>query len=309
MPKDRPDVVIIFSHYLYPKVFFEKLKAIATTGLGSRRTTWAIDVHDNFKSFFGFINFKFIARFADRIVAVSRFTASQMHESCDSRILVCQRGLDPVQDKREEGVARKNFGIAMDAAPRVGIVGRLDPEKNHSVVGDAALRAKSKPILVVRGEVSEANAQFGESVLATLREKLGERFVYEGKVPRSEALRNIDVLVVGNSAEPMGRTVLEAMQLGVLTIVPDQGGASELVDHKLNGLKYKANDSESLASMIDFACLNSELTNQMVSRAKLEIEIESLLISYGQIVHEFMISSQLLGRADDEKNVNKYKRS
>jgi glycosyltransferase involved in cell wall biosynthesis len=306
LPSDTPRVVIIFSHYLYPKVIFEKAKKIMRLSRAREDIIWAIDVHDNFKSLLGVLNFKFFTRFADRIIAVSHFTARQLHRSSLSKVLVLYRGVE--LDYNSQDLSSVKASSTKKSGHRVGIVGRLDPEKNHLMVAKAILKSQSNPFLVVRGAGSSGYLNYADALLDNLGSTLGNRLIFEGKVSRDKALDNLDLLVVGNASEPMGRTVLEAMSKGVLAVVPDRGGASELVEDRLNGLKYKADNPDSLAEVIDFAFENDELLRLMTLRAQAELQMESMLSTYGENVHNFVFSKEFMVALQENLHT-KHKRS
>jgi glycosyltransferase involved in cell wall biosynthesis len=267
---------------------------------------WAIDVHDNLKSLLGVLNFKFFTRFADRIIAVSNFTARQLHRSSLSKVLVLYRGVE--LDYNSQDLSSVKASSTKKSGHREGIVGSLDSEKNHLMVAKAILKSQSNPFLVVRGAGSSGNLNYADALLDNLGSTLGNRLIFEGKVSRDKALDNLDLLVVGNASEPMGRTVLEAMSKGVVAVVPDRGGASELVEDRLNGLKYKADNPDSLAEVIDFAFENDELLRLMALRAQAELQRESMLSTYGENVHNFVFSKEFMVALQENLHT-KHKRS
>lgn len=285
-----PDIVIFISHFLFPKVAAEKIKALFLPVAKKQNRVWALDLHDNFKSWKSFINLNFFARFADRIISVSKFTAAQLPKSSQRKTLVCTRALELSHRKFS---TPKKFPKSQNL--RVGIVGRLDPEKNHQLLAEAMSRTSYPHELIVRGKSSNYFPEYSKSLLQNLQRSLGDRLKYEGVVPRNAALSNLDLLVVCNSNEPMGRTVLEAMDVGVPVVVPDKGGSAELVQDGLTGLKYKANDPVSLAEVLDFASSQPQLLENCARQAFDKLVNEHNAASYGQIINSFMMD-KLSGR-------------
>jgi glycosyltransferase involved in cell wall biosynthesis len=55
-----------------------------------------------------------------------------------------------------------------------------------------------------------------------------------------------DIFWHAASDEPFGRSILEAMTLGMPIIAPNAGGAAELVTHGSSGLLFAADNVESL---------------------------------------------------------------
>ena len=130
---------------------------------------------------------------------------------------------------------------------RVGIVGRISREKRHEVLIEAVGLIDRPVEMIVRGSAFGEGHEYAAEIDAAGARVLGARYVNEGRVPATEALSDLDVVVVGNPAEPMGRTVLEAKLRGVVAVVPDTGGSSELVEDGRTGLVYRADDPSDLA--------------------------------------------------------------
>ncbi len=276
-------VVLIFSHFLFPKAMAEKLKIALKFSKVSKRTVWAADLHDSFHSWKSYLNFNFFIRFLDRIIAVSEFTASQVHESCKDRVLICTRALELDFSGRPALSTTPSNGCL-----RVGIVGRLDPEKNHLLLASALQQTAAPHKMIIRGKSSHYHEGYSTHLLETIEKMLGPRLQYQGVFPREAALRDLDLLVVANHFEPMGRTVLEAMQFGVPTVVPDQGGSAELVIDRVNGLKYKANDARSLADTLDFAAENPQLLRDFSAEAWENLKRQHSSETYGEIISNFI---------------------
>jgi len=50
--------------------------------------------------------------------------------------------------------------------------------------------------------------------------------------------------------EPFGLVVLEAFRAGLVVVVPDAGGAGGLVEHGVNGLRFRAGDAADLCRVL-----------------------------------------------------------
>ena len=130
---------------------------------------------------------------------------------------------------------------------RVGIVGRISPEKRHEIVIEAVRLLDARAELIVRGSAFGDAVGYAARIDAEGAQALGAAYQNQGRVPAADALEGLDVVVVANPAEPMGRTVLEAQMQGVLAVVPDTGGSSELVEDGRTGLVYRSGDAADLA--------------------------------------------------------------
>lgn len=265
----RGDRLVLFAYILvaWAPVFRPLLRR--------RGVRIALDLHDQLDTPKSYWAVRAASRAVDSIIACSAFTASQLRRHPSVHALhrpvtgSGQRRTSPVRTDR--AATRSAFGAAApepattdEARPfRVGIVGRISPEKRHDLLIDAIARMDGAVQMVVRGSVFGAHADYGARILADGQRELGPRFVNEGRVPADVALDGLDALVVANPAEPMGRTVLEAQLAGVIAVVPDTGGSSELVEHGRTGVKYRADNAADLAralrSVIDDPALAARI--------------------------------------------------
>lgn len=237
----RVDAFVLFSHFLVPAIPLIRLRrAIA----GRPRATLGIDLHDHLTGPRGRLSLLIGSQAADRVLAITAFTAAQIPWATDKTVVLHRPVRAAVGDLPAPREAPTDL-------LRIGIVGRLDPEKQHELLGDAIRLAGHPHRMVVTGSESPYAAGYAEELGARLRGLLGDRVEFRGRTPAEEALSGIDVLVVCNDREPMGRTVLEAQLAGIPVIVPDRGGAAELVTDGNTGLRFAARSAASLTAAID----------------------------------------------------------
>src|SRR5207245_3836934 len=142
---------------------------------------------------------------------------------------------------------RRALGVP-DAAPLVGIVGRIGLGKGHEHFVGAAVR-------LLRGGMdahfaSTGDPRFDEDAWRAdaLRRAVKDagredriRFVgYRRDVP--EIMRALDVLVLASDAEPCGRVLFEAMASGTAVVATKRGGTPEIVRDGREGLLVPARD-------------------------------------------------------------------
>ncbi len=85
----------------------------------------------------------------------------------------------------------------------------------------------------------------------------------------SLALASCDVLVNASiQPEPFGLSIIEAMMVGTVPVVPDEGGPVEIVTNGKHGLVFKAQDSEALARQVKTLILDTELRQRLSTNAK-----------------------------------------
>lgn len=159
----------------------------------------------------------------------------QIYNGIDSNVFSPLRG---------ENTTRSELRIP-EKSPLLGVVGRLDPIKDHPTLFRAFERAKQsvpEARLLVVGDGPERQrlqGMAGEGVLF-----LGNRT----DVPR--ILRALDVFVLPSLNEGISNTILEAMACGVPVIATRVGGNSELVEEGKTGTLVPAGDCETLASVV-----------------------------------------------------------
>lgn len=78
------------------------------------------------------------------------------------------------------------------------------------------------------------------------------------------AMAGCDVLVATSESEPFGRTIVEAMSLGVPVVASDAGGHKEIIHHQYNGLLFPVGDANSCASEIMRVLQKQELRSCLI---------------------------------------------
>ncbi|MEV4951787.1 glycosyltransferase family 4 protein [Paenarthrobacter nitroguajacolicus] len=234
----RDDTIVLFTYYLV------LLAPAARILRAFSRTRIVLDMHDNLPGVKGRWLLQNFSRAVHRIVAVSHFTAQQFG-SQTNRVAVLHR---PVIDVHKGSASPEP--MASGGPLRVGIVGRVVRGKGHELLLDAASTIGDSVRIIVRGDGDGSADDIKEAIVSSGSSRLGNGFIFEGPVARADVMKDLDVLVVGNDREPMGRTVIEAQLHHVAAVVPNKGGSSELVENGVTGLKYMAQDAASLANAL-----------------------------------------------------------
>ena len=170
----------------------------------------------------------------------SRLLANGVHER---QIRVCENFLPDAQiESTPRRAPFRNHGLNT-----VIIVSRVDPIKRISLLLDALDRHPELERLsfTVYGTGWDLDA---------LRERAAQthpnvRFAgFSDRVP--DAMQASDLLLHTCPVEPFGLAILEAMAAGVPVLVPDEGGASTLVEPGASGFHFKADDPDALAEAL-----------------------------------------------------------
>ena len=195
----------------------------------------------------------FLRRFA-AMIAVSESVRDGMLTSGwpVHRLVTVANGIT-VPVLRESAVAlRGELGLASDAGPVIGMVGRLCPTKGADVLLWAASLLRGRwpglQVVLVGGDVGDG--KHGRLLRARARELgLAAHFVgYRDDAAR--LLPALDVLAVPSRAEPFGLVTVEALARGVPVVATSSGGSREIVRDGRDGLLVPPGDPEALAAAI-----------------------------------------------------------
>jgi glycosyltransferase involved in cell wall biosynthesis len=202
-----------------------------------------------------------------RIVCISQATLatvpSRLLRLCRRRALVPS----PVHDILEAPPAA-------EAAPRdganlrIGLVGRLSPWKGQHVAIRAFAEADLPPgarLLIV------GSAMFGEEDYERQVRSEIDRLRLQGRVEMVGfvddvfgVLATLDVLIHASTVpEPFGQVVVEGMAAGVAVVATREGGPSEIVTDRVDGLLYRAGDSSELARLLSELARDPDLCGRL----------------------------------------------
>jgi sugar transferase (PEP-CTERM/EpsH1 system associated) len=189
-----------------------------------------------------------LQRWLTEMVGISAYKVVRIHN-----------GVDTEKFSREgRAAARRRLGLD-DACVAIGIVGRLDPVKDHqSLLRAFAAAAQGFPlarlIVVGDGVMRQAiEAQIEELRISDRVQMLGER----QDVP--DILKALDCFTLTSVAEGISNTILEAMATGLPVVATRVGGNPELVQHGLTGQLVAPGDVRALAQAFETYLNDSEL--------------------------------------------------
>lgn len=163
---------------------------------------------------------------ADGLLAVSESMRREMIAlGLPEHIEVSSTGVDQRRfAPRDRAAARARFGIA---GPLVVSLGALIPLKGHDILVDAVSGLPGVSLLIagVGPEHARLEAQIA-------RRGLGDRNRLLGPVPHAEIpelLAAADVMALASSSEGLANAWVESLACGTPIVIPDVGGARELL--------------------------------------------------------------------------------
>jgi glycosyltransferase involved in cell wall biosynthesis len=205
-------------------------------------------------------------RSADRIIAVSRYTAGLIAREYG----VPRRRIRVVHNAIDAGPPKGANGTPAAADPLVLFAGRVTWQKGPEYFIEAAARV-AREIPNVRFAVAGSGDR-----LPAMRERvralgLKRNILFTGFLPSHELDRLYalaDVYVMPSVSEPFGLTALEALQHGTPVIVSRSAGVSEVVR---TVLRVDFGNVEELASKILSVLLFSPLARSLSTRGRREV--------------------------------------
>lgn len=232
-------VVVLFDFYLLP------LLVPLRRALKRRGVEVVVDLHDSSRGSWRRGAYFWLLRLCDSVIAVSNFVAEEVPHGVP--VSVVWRPVPTLEEtalRDPQALSRR----CKSAHATIGIVGQVTPDK-RVLEAISILEYLPSALVQVRGAKIGGKDDYLARVLA-YGASFGRRFSAVGPVAREEAMTGLDFLLLANVSEPFGRVVAEAQASGVLAVVPNAGGAAEIVDDGLTGLVYPAGDIAAAADRI-----------------------------------------------------------
>jgi glycosyltransferase involved in cell wall biosynthesis len=196
---------------------------------------------------------------------------------------------------------------------RVGILGRISPEKGHLDFIKAAHRLadRGQTRFIVIGAALFSDPKYERSVQ--------ERGAREGVEFRgwtdqpAKALHELDVLAVPSaSAEASPRVIMEALSAGTIVVAYPSGGIPELIRNGYDGLLAESCTSEALAESIQTLAMDPGLRHLLAENGRKTWETRFTVERFRREVCDELTAQAASGgrsgspeepRAHDEKSV------
>jgi len=200
-------------------------------------------------------------RGASRAIAVSDAVARHV------RAIAPLVPVDVVCNGVDLGSFPPRTGERRPGPPRLGIVGRLVPNKGVTVALDAVAGLRARGVaaeLWVIGDGPLRRSLEARSVALGI----GPSVVFLGhREDIGDLLADLDVLLRPSYTEGMSLALLEAMSVGVPIVASDIEGNATIVTHGVTGLLAPAGDAEALARAIERLLLDPGEARRLAARA------------------------------------------
>lgn len=162
---------------------------------------------------------------------------------------------------------------------RLLFFGRLIADKGVHTALEALAYLKAQyqtpnVTLTILGDGREDYSQYLRTYAA--EHGIDQMITFQPGVPRSripEWLQRHDVFLFTSIwAEPLARSVMEAMMAGLLVIGAEVGGQTEMLAHGVNALTFQPEDHVGLAAQISYAMSHPQLRCQMAKAGQEMVE-------------------------------------
>ena len=200
-----------------------------------------------------------------RVLSCSEFTARPLQKPVGtSSVRVVYNGVS------DHGFRRRNAS----AGPlRVGILGRIAPEKGHPdfLRAATAIPDRKQVRFSITGAALFSNAAY-EQTIRSQSEAAGVE-IHGWSKNVSQVLHDLDILVVpsaGHDASP--RVILEALSTGTCVVAYPSGGIPELIRDGYSGLLTTSHSAEELSSAIGRLATNPDLRSRLATNGRREWE-------------------------------------
>ena len=217
---------------------------------GNAACTWSFTIH----GFHDFVNetegrLDLKASSASFVVCISDFTRSQLCRITDPRLWdrfhVIRCGIDLEQFPRRSEKP-------LPSLPRIVILGRLSPEKGHSILLEAVARLISQGMPVEVEIIGDG--PFGDEIRRQ-ESALGldGRVIYAGELLPTEVAQRLskaDIFCMASFAEGLPISIMEAMAVGVPVVTTWVGGIPELAVNKVTAMTVPPGNCDELAAAI-----------------------------------------------------------
>jgi glycosyltransferase involved in cell wall biosynthesis len=214
--------------------------------------------------------------------AAIRLTGESLRLSRARVIACCRYAVEPLQRYIQPGrlgivyngvgaMAAKRSRSA-GAGRRIGVIGRIEPEKGQLEFVHAARDLASKfpdCRFSIVGEPLFSGVEYLQTVMQASRDLPVEFMGWRNDIPA--VLADLDLLVVPSTHfDATPRVILEAFAAGVPVVAFPAGGIPEIIEHGRTGFLASTNDAAALADCIEAVLRsNPDDLTALVARARL----------------------------------------
>lgn len=205
---------------------------------------------------------------ADHIITVSNLTRKTVIEKYGidaSKVTTVHNAVEPLNDEL------KNVQVNKTKEKVVTFLGRITMQKGPEYFVEAAAKVLRK-VHNVRFVMAGSGDMMNKMIDLAAQKDIADRFHFPGFQKGKqvyEMLKASDVYIMPSVSEPFGISPLEAMQMGVPSIISKQSGCAEILN---NVIKTDFWDVDAMADAIYSIITYPAMYNQLHSEGLTEVD-------------------------------------
>jgi len=220
---------------------------------------------------------RWLSKLTSHVVAVSQHVHDVMIDGigvAPTRVKLIANGVNTdrfAPDMAIRRSARADIGL-LDDDIAIGIVARLVPVKNHSLLLRAAAPLLKDENLSAKAVIVGDGPE--RAALESLAAELGvsRRVIFLGERRDTEKLLNaMDIYVLSSISEGMNLTLLEAMSAALPVVATDVGGNGELVENGISGHLVNLGDIDAMTGRLRELAHSPTLRREMGAAGRMSI--------------------------------------
>lgn len=206
---------------------------------------------------------------ADHIITVSNLTRDVVisrYNINPAKVTTVHNAVEPISKEIEEIQPRRGTKDKI-----VTFLGRITMQKGPEYFVEAAHRVLQKK-KNVRFVMAGNGDMMDKMVRHVAYRDISDKFHFTGFLKGNEVyelLKSSDVYIMPSVSEPFGISPLEAMQVGVPTIISKQSGCAEILD---NAIKIDYWDIDGMADAIYAIISSPVMSNHLKTEGKAEVD-------------------------------------
>lgn len=198
---------------------------------------------------------KITARWADKIVAISRAVKKDLlnrYRTPEDKIIIIPNGVKIETFLSPDLNSATNKDLKEPRPFLIGTIGRLSPQKGHSVLIKALAQLKTSNFRCLIASEGELRDKLTEQIKTS---RLENKVELVGYVNATVFLNSLDIFVLPSLWEGLGIVLLEAGLCGRPIIASAVDGITDIID-KDTGWLVMPGDAQDLAEKIDWLLNN-----------------------------------------------------
>lgn len=217
---------------------------------------------------------KFCSRYTDKLITINRedYRLAQTKFKAKEVVYVPGVGVDLSRFEHvqvDRNVKRREIGVPEDAFLLLS-VGELNENKNHQVIIKALVQLNNPKIhYAIAGVGGKRDYLLGLATRLGVSEQL-HLLGYRKDIP--ELNQSADAFCFPSIREGLGVAAIEAMAIGIPSVVADNRGTRDIIENDKSGYLCRYDSVDDFAEKIDMLISNPDIRKALGERAMQSVE-------------------------------------